>query len=141
MLIIKHTLETTATPTQIWQVWQDVENWNSWDHELELSRLDGPFQTGTSGCLKPIGGPLLKTLLTHVEPFKMFVQEAKLFLAKAVMTHSITQVAGRTQVTFQTEILGPLAFFFACLIGRSIKKKIPIEMEEMLKKAKLLDEG
>jgi hypothetical protein len=138
VLIIKHTVETTAIPAQIWRVWQDVESWNSWDHGLELSRLDGPFQAGTSGCLKPIGGPLLKTLLTYVEPFKIFVQEASLFLAKAVMTHSITQVDGKTQVTFQTEIRGPLAFFFAYLLGRSIKKKVPIEMEEMLKKAKTL---
>lgn len=136
MLIIKHTVETTATPTQIWEVLQDVESWNSWDHGTEFSRLDGPFQTGTTGCLKPIGGPLLQTLLTQVEPLKMFVQEAKLFLARVVMTHSIAQVAGKTQVTFQTEIRGPLAFFFGCLIGGSIKKKVPIEMEEMLKKAK-----
>lgn len=138
MLIIKHTLETTATPTQIWHVWQDVESWNSWDHGTEYSRLDGPFQTGTSGCLKPVEGPVLKTLLTYVEPPKMFVQEAKLFLAKVVMTHSVSQVAGKTQVTFQTEILGPLAFIYACLLGRSIKKKIPIEMTEMLKKAEAL---
>jgi len=69
----------------------------------------------------------------------MFVQEAKLVLAKVVMIHSISQVAGKTQVTFQTEIREPLAFFFACLIGRSIKKKIPIEMEEMLKKAKTVN--
>ncbi|NGX26854.1 MAG: hypothetical protein K940chlam6_00780 [Chlamydiae bacterium] len=29
MLIIKHIIETNVTPTQIWQVLQDVENWNS----------------------------------------------------------------------------------------------------------------
>jgi len=123
MLIIKHIIETNVTPTQIWQVLQDVENWNSWDHGTEFSRLDGPFRTGTNGCLKPIGSPLLKTLLTYVEPFKMFVQKAKLLLAKTVMTHSISQVAGKTQVMFQTEIRGPLAFFFACLIGPTIKKR------------------
>ena len=27
MHIIKHTIETKATPAQIWNVWQDVENW------------------------------------------------------------------------------------------------------------------
>lgn len=139
MLIIKHTVETTATPSQIWRVWQDVESWNSWDHGTEFSRLEGPFQTGTSGYLKPVEGPLLKTLLTHVEPFKMFIQEAKLFLAKVVMTHSITQISGKTHVTFQTDIKGPLALLFAWLLGRSIKKKIPIEMAEMLKKAKTLE--
>ncbi|MES2345851.1 MAG: hypothetical protein V4494_07950 [Chlamydiota bacterium] len=69
-----------------------------------ISREIGKSRTGTSGYLKPKEGPLLKTLLTHVDPFKMFVQEAKLFLAKCVMTHSIDQVAGKTQVTFQTAV-------------------------------------
>jgi len=137
MLIIKHTVETTATPAQIWQVWQDVENWKTWDHDLESSGLDGPFQAGSSGYLKfKSGDPLLKTLLTQVEPLKIFVQEAKLPLAKVVMTHVISQVACKTQVTIQIEICGPLAFFFFLLLGGSIKKKIPIEVEEMLKKAK-----
>ena len=138
MLIIKNTLETTATPINLWQVLQDVETWKDWDHEIELSHIDGPFQAGTHGSLKLTNGPLLKTLLTRVEPFTMFVQEAQLFLAKVVMTHSISQVAGKTHVTFQTEICGPLAFFFACLLGSSIKKKIPVEMREMLKKAENL---
>ena len=68
----------------------------------------------------------------------MFVQEVKLLLAKAVTTHSLSQVAGETQVMFQTEFRGPLAFFYASWIGPNIKKKISIEMENMLKKAKLL---
>jgi hypothetical protein len=135
MLIIKYTVETTASASQIWQLWQDVENWNTWDHDLESSGIDGPFRAGTSGYLKFKKDPLLKTLLTHVEPFKMFVQEAKLPLARVIMTHTISQVAGKTEVTIKTEIRGPLAFFFALLLGRSIKKKIPVEMAEMLKKA------
>ena len=135
MLIIKHTVTTAATPAQVWQILQDVETWKTWDHGTELSKLAGPFQTGTTGVLKPVGGPLLKTRLTHVEPFKMFVQEAKLLLATTVMTHSIAQINGKTQVTFKTEIRGPLALFYACLIGPSIKRKIPLEMAEMLKVA------
>lgn len=136
MLIIKHTVETTATPTQIWKVWQDVENWKNWDQEIELSRIDGPFQTGTTGCTKFVRTPLFKTLLTQVEPFKLVVQEAYLSFAKVISYQSMSQVAGKTQVTFQVEIRGPLSLFFACMLGRFIKKKIPLEMEEMLKKAK-----
>lgn len=140
MIIIKHTEETTIPHSKIWQILQDVANWHTWDHEIEFSRLNGPFQTGTRGCLKPKDGPILETLLTHVEPLKMFVQEAKLFFAKAVMTHSLTpQIAGKTQVTFQTEIRGPLAFLYFFMLSRSIKKKIPLEMAEMLKKAKALE--
>ncbi len=134
MRIIKHTLETKATPAQIWNVWKDVENWKKWDQDIELSQIDGPFQAGTMGCTKFIGTPLFKTLLTQVEPFKLVVQEAYLSFAKVVSYQSMNHLAGKTQVTFTVEIRGPLSLFFACMLGRFIKKKIPKEMEEMLKR-------
>jgi hypothetical protein len=135
MLIIKHTVPTTVTPQQIWHVWQDVSSWKTWDHDLESAHIHGPFQSGTVGYLKFKDSPQFKTVLTCVEPFKMFVQELQLFGAKVVMTHSIDQADEKTFVTFQTEIKGLLALIFACLLGRSIKKKIPLEMEEMIKVA------
>lgn len=140
MLIVKHTLETKATPIQIWKVWQDVENWKKWDRDIELSRIDGPFQSGTTGCTQFRGTPLFKTLLTQVEPLKLVVQEAYLSFAKVISYQSMNQVAGRTEVTFQVEIRGPLSFFFACMLGRFIKRKIPIEMDEMLKRALAMGE-
>lgn len=135
MLIMEYTEETNATPAQIWHVWQDVENWNSWDRELESSRLEGPFQSGVRGYLKFKNGPTLNTILTHVEPLKQFVQEAQLFLATVVMTHSIDQIAEKTQVTVKVEICGFSAFFYSWMIGRSIQRKIPLEVKEMLKQA------
>lgn len=136
MFIIKHTIETNATPIQIWNVWQDVENWKNWDREIELSRIDGPFQAGTSGSTKFVGTPLFKTLFTQVEPLKLVVQEAYLSFAKVVSYQSMSQVAGKTHVTFQVEIRGPLSFFYVWMLSRFIKKKIPIEMEQMLQVAK-----
>lgn len=53
MLIIKLTLETSASPESIWQLWQDVKNWNTWDHGIEYSTIDGPFTEGSKGTLKP----------------------------------------------------------------------------------------
>lgn len=140
MLIIKHSVVTTATVSQIWQVWQDVETWNSWDEGIEYAYLDGPFEAGTSGGLKPKEGPLLKTKLVKIEPYRLFVQEARLLCAQVIMTHVITTTNnGITEVTFQTDIQGPLAFFYTFLLGRSIRKKIPIEMKAMLEKAILIN--
>jgi hypothetical protein len=140
MLIVKRTIETKATPIQIWKIWQDVENWKNWDQEIELSQIDGPFQTGTTGYTKFVGTPLFKTLLTQVEPYKLVVQEAYLSFAKVISYQSMSHVADKTQVTFQVEIRGPLSFFFACILGRFIKKKIPIEMDEMIKRALVIGE-
>lgn len=138
MFIVKHTVETKATPTQIWRIWEDVENWKTWDEQIELSRIDGPFRTGTTGYTKFVGTPLFKTLLTQVDPHKLVVQEAYLSFAKVVSYQSMKKVDGKTEVTFQVEIRGPLSLFYACMLGRFIKKKIPAEMEEMLKRIKTL---
>lgn len=135
MFIVKHTVATKATPMQIWKIWQDVENWKTWDEQIELSQLDGPFQTGTPGCTKFIRTPLFKTLLTQVDPYKLVVQEAYLSFAKVVSYQSMRQVDDKTEVTFQVQIRGPLSFVYACMLRRFIKKKIPPEMEKMLKRA------
>lgn len=138
MLIIKHTVETTASPEAIWEIWQDVNNWNTWDHGIEYSTIDGPFKAGTTGTLKPKGGPLVHTKLTVVEPKKLFIDEAKLTLARIVVSHFLSESNGKTHVTHQIEMTGPLAFFFAFVIGRNMKKNLPQEMAAMIKKAENL---
>jgi hypothetical protein len=135
MLIIKHTVKTKATPLQLWKLWQDAENWKTWDHQIEFSQIDGPFEAGTAGSTKFVGTPIIKTLLKEVEPLKLVVQESYLSLAKVISYQSMQQEGGITKVTFQVEIRGPLAFFYGLMLGRFIKKKIPLEMEEMLKRA------
>ena len=138
MLIIKHTVETTASPEAIWEIWQDVTNWNTWDHGIEYSTIDGPFKAGTTRTLKPKGGPLVHTKLTAVEPKKLFIDEAKLTLARIIVSHFLTESNGNTHVTHQIEMTGPLAFFFAFVIGRNMKKNLPQEMAAMIKKAESL---
>ncbi|MBA2307246.1 SRPBCC family protein [Candidatus Dependentiae bacterium] len=135
MLIIKHTVETTASPQEIWNIWQDVANWNTWDHGIEYSTIDGPFQEGTTGTLKPKGGSLVHTKLTRVEPLKLFIDESKLPLARIIVSHYMNSSNGFTQVTHQIEMDGPLSFVFAFLIGRTMKKNLPQEMMAMVKKA------
>ncbi|MBS0624860.1 MAG: SRPBCC family protein [Verrucomicrobia bacterium] len=136
MLIIEHTEKTKASPQAIWAIWKDVENWNTWDSGLEYSKIDGPFEAGTRGKLRPKGGPEFETLLTCVEPLKKFVDTAKLPLALFVMEHFIQESPdGMTLVTHRVEIQGFLAPFFAIVIGSGIKKNMPSEMRAMIKKA------
>ncbi len=134
MKIVKHTVETKATREQIWKIWEDAENWKTWDEQIESSQIDGSFQTGTRGSTKFIGTPLLKTLLTLVQPYELVVQEAYLSFAKVISYQSMRQVGDKTEITFQVDVEGPLSLFYACILRRFIKKKIPLEMEAMLKR-------
>jgi hypothetical protein len=138
MLIIKHTVETKASASAVWSIWQDVQNWNTWDPGIEYATLNGPFEAGIKGTLKPKGGPLVQTCLTHVEPMKMFIDESKLPLARIIVIHTITESKGKRLVTHQIEMKGIFACLFAYLIGRNMKKNLPHEMMAMIKKAEQL---
>lgn len=131
MLIAKNTVATKASPDTIWNIWKDVENWKKWDHGIEFSHIEGPFDIGTKGTLKPKGGPVVPTVLTHVKPLNAFVAESRLFLARIIVSHDMTGI----HVTHQIEMKGPLAFLFAFLIGRKMKKNLPQEMLAMVKLA------
>lgn len=138
MLIIKHSVETSASPEDIWELWQDVANWNKWDGGVEYSTIDGPFVEGMTGTLKIKGGSLVRTTLTRVEPMKMFVEESKVFWTRIIVSHYLTESGGKTDVTHQIEMTGPLAFVFARLIGPSMKRNLVQGMEAMVKEAEAL---
>lgn len=76
--------------------------------------------------------------MTSVEPNKKFVDEAKLTFARIIVSHFLTETNGKTCVTHKIEMMGPLAFFFALVIGRDMKKNLPLEMAAMVKKAESL---
>jgi len=135
MLIIKHTITTSASPETIWSIWKDIQHWHTWDNVTESYHLNGPFQTGTTGQWKPKNGPVVEITLTQVEPLKAYVGECKLFLARLISSHFLSTSNGKTQVTQQFEIKGPLAFLFAYHLGPKLKKDLVLEMESLKGKA------
>ncbi|GAB5412090.1 MAG: hypothetical protein ChlgKO_12040 [Chlamydiales bacterium] len=139
MLIKEHTLETELKEESIWRVWEDVKNWNLWDSGIEYSSIEGPFQAGTQGILKPRGGPVIRTKLTVVKPMNVFVDEATLKGAKILMTHFLTRVGSKLTITHRIEMKGPLSIFYAFVIGRDMRKNLPHEMMELVKKAEAFE--
>ena len=68
----KVTIKSNASREQIWNLWSDVKNWNKWDNEVEYSDLNGQFEIGTFGILKPIKGPKSKFKLISVDKLNEF---------------------------------------------------------------------
>ncbi len=138
MLISTYTIETKASQESVWNIWQDIKNWNTWDLATEYSSINGPFKEGAEGSWKAKGGPLLSIKVTRVEPLKMSVIEFKLFLARIIVSHHIFESAGKTYVTEHIEIKGPLGFLFAYHSGHIIKKNLLQGLEALVKKAESL---
>lgn len=122
---------TPAAPEQVWALYEQVGTWSQWDHEVESSRLEGPFEVGSLGVLKPKGGPAARFRLTAVERGRRFADVTRLPLAALAFEHTLTPVEGGTRIHHQVTIRGPLAFLFSRVIGKKIAAGLPAAVEAL----------
>lgn len=132
MLIIKNTVETTATPEQIWRIYEDVQTWPIWDKGIEWIRLNGQLKKDTRGKLKPKGGPTVSFEIAESTPLKSFTNISYLPLTKIIFAHNLEQKENKVYITHQVEMKGILAPFFRLVIGRNIKKDLIPSMKQLV---------
>ncbi len=108
MWSISATAQTSAPVERVWEVYRDVARWPLWDKGMEIYRPDGPFATGTSGVLQPVGGPELPFTLVLVEEGHQFVDRTPIGPDAAIIgRHELVAQAFGTQITHTVEIDGP----------------------------------
>jgi hypothetical protein len=134
-VICEKEMVTTATKEAIWQVWQDVANWNVWDTHIEWATLNGDFKVGQTGALKPRGGPTAKFVITQCSPYAAFTDISPLPLATLIFEHKITPNKNGNLVTHRILISGPLAFLFKKLLGKKLANGLDVALPNLIKKA------
>ena len=60
-----YSLETEASPEQIWAIWTDVPNWKTWDEGLTDASIDGDFQLHAQGVITSLEGRRSKFTVTE----------------------------------------------------------------------------
>ncbi|MDQ1708753.1 MAG: hypothetical protein QOG49_138 [Frankiaceae bacterium] len=131
----EHTESTTATAAQIWALYADPTRWPEWDEGLTRVSIDGPFAAGTTGTIKPTGGPTFRYVLAEVTPLRSFADVTRLPLAGLRFTHEITPTAAGHDVTQRVDFEGPLGWLFAKMMGRSLTVDMPETMRRLLRRA------
>src|SRR3954468_22907413 len=59
-------------PEQVWRVWTDINQWHTWQPDIEQAHLDGAFAAGRTFVLKPKGGPKVNIEIIAAEPGRRF---------------------------------------------------------------------
>jgi Polyketide cyclase / dehydrase and lipid transport len=122
---------TTAGPEQIWALWSNVSSWNRWDHEVVSSTLNGAFAQGTTGTLKPRGGPTTRFVMTDVQPMVSFSDRSRLPLATLDFHHTLSTTGDVTTIKHSVVMTGPLTPLFCRIIGTKIAKGLPIAVSAL----------
>ncbi|WP_375696633.1 hypothetical protein [Bartonella sp. AP331QHHD] len=128
-------IKTEASAEQIWAMWEDVETWPCWDHELEWVKLSGTFKEGTVGRMKPKKGPTVTFTLNKVVKNVCFSDYAKLPLTRMIFNHeyicSKKTDASNNTIRHTVTMSGLLSPLFGMIIGSKIKLHLRDAMIEM----------
>src|SRR5690349_9572317 len=99
---------STAAPDRFFARWADMATWPEWNTDTEWVRLDGPFATGSTGQLKPKGGPKVRFTIESLTD-TAFVDVSHLLGARLVFDHAITRDGdGGSQIRVTISMTGPL---------------------------------
>lgn len=129
---LEYSFETKAKPSEIWKFWCDVEGWPLWDNELEWCTLEGNFETGSKGQLKPKNWQVTPFTLTHVEPYKSFSDSTDMPFTRMEFFHTISPTShGSFKVSHQVKVKGLLAPILKRTVGKKIIRGMPIAMQKL----------
>ena len=125
-------IETSATPTVIWQIFCDVPGWKSWNAGIEQIEIDGPFATGTWFTMKPPAQDPLRSKLIEVRENACFVDETRVADLVIAVAHSIKPLGpGRTRINYAVDARGPEA----SKIGPAVAADFPEVLASLAKLA------
>ncbi len=126
-----------VTAQSVWQVWQDVNCWHVWDHDIDYCKLEGPFEAGQYFILKPKGAPEVKIQLIEVTPLTSYTDCTHFFGARMYGYHEMKEEAGgRLRLTTTMTVEGPLGFLWRRLVAQGIVDTLDKQTAELVEVAR-----
>lgn len=134
---VEHRVLVAASPETVFRIYEDVQNWHTWDPDTKQASLDGPFRVGSRGRLTPPKGMAVPMLLTRVEPGKCFTVESKIPLFRMLFEHELVPLGGKTEVIHRVTFAGLLSVVLGPMLSKQLNAGLPITLRNL----KALAEG
>ncbi len=104
----EESIETSASPARVWELFSDVQHWKDWNAGIESIELHGPFAEGTTFTMKSPGQDALTSILIQVKPSQSFTDETVVGETRVLVSHRLEPLPpGRTKIVYSTQITGP----------------------------------
>ncbi len=116
-------LETSASPDRVWQVWSDINRWPEWNPDMKASHVDGPLKLGATGNIDTRSGGKHDVVVTQFEQGRSFeLESTALPGTKMAIRASISPSGSGTRITQGFEPRGLLAPIVGPMMGGAILK-------------------
>jgi uncharacterized protein YndB with AHSA1/START domain len=134
----EHSIETSASPKTVWDVYLDIDAWPKWNATMDTMDIDGAFETGATGVImaKPMGGhpadPAPYKLL-DVNAGESFTQEIEITdTVNMKSTSTITALPdGGSRIHQENIFVGEGSEQMGAELGDLLKQGLAADMESL----------
>jgi len=132
----EHSVETTAPPERIWQLWADVAGWPDWNDDIEAIELIGSFAACGTIRMTPFGAELIELGIAEAVEPELFVDEVDMGEIVIRTVHRAHRTEpDRTLVTYRMEITGPGADTLGPQVGPEVSADFPQTLAGLVARA------
>lgn len=128
---VEHRITIVTPPETIFRIYEDVQNWHTWDPDTKHAFIEGPFCVGARGRITPPKGMSVPMLLTQVIPGKCFTVESKIPLFCMVFEHELSAVPGATEVIHRVTFSGLLSFILGPMLSKQLNAGLPVTLRNL----------
>jgi len=128
-------ITVNTSPFRIFALYKDVSNWRLWDTEIDSSELEGEFEVGVYGRLKPRKGPEAEFRLVAIDENRSFTLQASLPMCVITFEHELIPAGNMTRIIHRVYFDGPFSFLYSKLLGRQLRRGIPAALRGLKRMA------
>lgn len=120
----------------LWKVWSDVNQWHTWQDDIEYTKMEGEFTAGKTYKMKPKGAPEVSIELSEVEPNRTFADLTRFPLARMHAIHEFIERGAELEIKTTVSIEGALSFVWRKLVAEGVANSLPEQTDKLIQRAK-----
>jgi uncharacterized protein YndB with AHSA1/START domain len=120
----------------VWKVWTDLNQWHTWQSDIEYAKLEGEFKVGNTFLLKPKGGPRVNIEILKVEPNRHFTDLTRFPGARMYGSHEFVIRGDELEIKTTTSIEGPLSFVWRKIVAEDVANGMMEQTKNLIEKAR-----
>lgn len=121
---------------KVWKVWTDVNQWHTWQPDIEYAKLDGDFKVGNTFKLKPRGGPGVTIEIIKVESSRQFTDLTRFPGARMFGCHEFIDHGDELEIRTTMSIEGFLAFLWKKIVAENVANGMAKQTEALIEKTR-----
>lgn len=121
---------------QVWKVWTDLNQWHTWQSDIEYAKLEGEFKVGNTFFLKPKGSPKVKIEIIKVESNRQFTDLTRFPGARMYGSHEFLVHGDELEIKTTMSIEGPLSFLWRKIVAEDVANGMMEQTDNLIEKAK-----